>query len=93
MTTIAQVERIYAARHRQQPYKPTPSARVIKCTSCGKIKVKINVWIFAPWPWGCERERTENDVCPACREKSFNLYHKKEETLCINPITAIDLYA
>ena len=64
MTTIAQVERIYAARHRQQPYKRR--GLVVRCSYCRRTRIGPTTWAYVLEYYG---EHVSHGACPACKEK------------------------
>lgn len=64
MTSIAQIERVYAARHRTQPYIPT--GLIIQCAWCKKIKVGKTQWAYVPVTYG---RSVSHGCCPECYEK------------------------
>jgi hypothetical protein len=64
MTSIAQIERVYAARQAYSPYRP--KGLIVQCCACKKVKLGKTVWGYVPIPYGAS---VSSSLCPTCEEK------------------------
>ena len=60
MTTISQIERVYAARHRARPYRR--NVVIVKCCICGRTKIGKNLWAYVQ----DSGEDCSHGFCPPC---------------------------
>ena len=83
---VQQVERVYAARHRQAPYRP--KGFVVKCCVCGKTKIGKFIWAYMPTALD---EAVSHTFCPNCfknrKDALSQKWDKQKKEMPVEPPT------
>jgi hypothetical protein len=69
---INQVERVYAARFLNQPYRP--KGFIVKCCSCKKTKIGKLLWAYMPET----NENVSHSFCPQCFKIRIDIARRKD---------------
>jgi hypothetical protein len=80
LAKIAQIERIYAARHRNTPYRR--NGLITKCCACGRTRIGPGRWAYVPVTYqDYEPEAVSHGFCPTCFKKRMEKIKKERKIL------------